>query len=313
MTFSSSYLPDGLRKLRGCVVQTTYPRQRDFDDDLTLNSPPSRSRHRDHLTNALALVRQGLRVRQQRDQDLSALDLLVLPELSVHPTDVHRYLVPFAQAFKTIILAGVVFEELPPEAERLVNTAVWVIPEYHSTNGSNVRIRRQGKYHLTAQERGRRHHGRPLEGYRSCQWIIECPSSVDLKEVKPLRLSASVCYDATDLGITADLRDRSDVYIVPALNKDVQTFDNLAIALSFQMYQLVVIANNGRYGGSSAYWPIGEAHERRIMHLHGQGQPTLGFFEIPDVAEYRRGRVEQPPARSEWKTSPAGYAPKRSR
>lgn len=137
---------------------------------------------------------------------------------------------------------------------------------------------------------------------------IECPSS--LANVQPLRLSASVCYDATDLGIAADLRERSDVYVIPALNKDVQTFDNITLALSYQMYQLVVVANNGRYGGSSAYWPIGAPHERRLMHLHGEHQPTLGFFRIKDVVEYRRGRLEHLDDRYRWKTPPAGYSKK---
>ena len=309
MAFSSSYLSKGLKTLRGCVVQTTYPAESDFRDDLTLSSADARARHRDHLTNALALVRQNLRLRKRgRPNTSPGLDLLVLPELSVHPEDVHRYLKPFSRAHKTIILAGVVFESLPPETEELVNTAVWIIPEYSVANGWNVRSRRQGKGHLAAHERGRQHEGRPIRDYRPCQWIIECPAS--LASVEPLRLSASVCYDATDLAIAADLRDRSDVYVIPALNKDVQTYDNVTLALSYQMYQLVVVANNGRYGGSSAYWPIGKPHERRIMHLHGQNQPTLGFFRIKDVVEYRRGRVEHLDARYRWKTPPAGFKKK---
>ncbi|MCY3592413.1 MAG: RNA-directed DNA polymerase [Acidobacteria bacterium] len=309
MGFSSSYLSKGLKTLRGCVVQTTYPAESDFRDDLTLSSADARALHRDHLTNALALVRQNLRLRHRARPNRSpGLDLLVLPELSVHPDDVNRYLKPFARAYKTMILAGMVFEPLPPETEELVNTAVWIIPEYSVANGWNVRSRRQGKGYLAAHERGRRHEGRPIRDYRPCQWIIECPAS--LASVEPLRLSASVCYDATDLAIAADLRDRSDVYVVPALNKDVQTYDNVTLALSYQMYQLVVVANNGRYGGSSAYWPIGKPHERRIMHLHGQNQPTLGFFRIKDVVEYRRGRVEHLDARYQWKTPPAGFKKK---
>lgn len=309
MSFSSYYMPKGLKTLRGAVVQTTYPAPADFTDDLKLSSEPARSRHRDHLTKALALVRQSLRLQEPGPQDnRPKLDLLILPELSIHPDDIDRYLKPFARAFKTIVLAGVAFEALRPEKEELVNTAVWIIPEYTTTNGWNVRSRRQGKLNLMALETGRQQDGHPIAGYRPCQWIIECPAS--RTTVKPLRLSASVCYDATDLSIVADLRERADVYLIPALNKDVQTFDNLAIALSYQMYQLVVVANNGRYGGSSAYWPIGEPHERRIMHLHGQDQPTLGFFEISDVVEYRRGRVENLPKRYSWKTPPAGYPKK---
>ncbi len=311
MAFSSSYLQKELKTLRGCVVQTTYPAEADFEGDLTLSADRSRARHRKHLTNALALVRQAMRLKQRKQsRDNPVLDLLVLPELSVHPEDVRRYLMPFSRAFKTIILAGVVFEELRPETKALVNTAVWIVPEYTLADGWNVRSRRQGKQYLAAHERKIRDQGRRVNEYRPCQWIIECPSS--LASVKPLRLSASVCYDATDLGIASDLRKRSDVYLIPALNKDVRTFDNMAISLSYQMYQLVVVANNGRYGGSSAYWPIGKRHERRIMHLHGADQPTLGFFGISDVVAYRRGRVEDLPGPYEWKEPPAGFEKKKA-
>ena len=72
---------------------------------------------------------------------------------------------------------------------------------------------------------------------------------------RPVWLTAAVCYDATDLGLAADLRDVSDVVAIPALNKDVKTFDQMALALHYHMFQLVVVANNGQYGGSNAYWP----------------------------------------------------------
>ena len=312
MSFSSSYLSKELKCLRGCVVQTTYPAPRDLEGDLTLSSATARARHRNHLTQALALVRQGMELRHADAwTHRPRLDLLVLPELAVHSDDINRCLKPFAQKFKTIILAGVVYEKLPPETTELVNTAVWVIPEYSQANGWNIRVRRQGKEHLARGEDCRQYAGRRVGGHRPFQWIIECPASGT--PPAPLRLTASVCYDATDLGIAADLRERSDVYIIPAFNKDVQTFDNLAIALSYQMYQLVVVANHGKYGGSSAYWPIGAPHERRIMHLHGEKQATLGFFEIKDVVEYRRSRVEELAPRYDWKAPPAGFIKKRRR
>ena len=47
---------------------------------------------------------------------------------------------------------------------------------------------------------------------------------------------ASVCYDATDLTLAADLRSQSDLYIICALNRDVGTFDRLAEALHYHIY-----------------------------------------------------------------------------
>ena len=68
-----------------------------------------------------------------------------------------------------------------------------------------------------------------LQGFRPCQWLIGYPwSSAD--DTQPVWLTAAVCYDATDLGLAADLRDVSDVLAIPALNKDVKTFDQMALA-----------------------------------------------------------------------------------
>ena len=72
------------------------------------------------------------------------------------------------------------------------------------------------------------------------------------QDARPVWLTAAVCYDATDLGLAADLRDRSDVFAIPAFNKDVKTFDQMALALHYHMFQLVIVANNGQYGGSNA-------------------------------------------------------------
>jgi hypothetical protein len=56
---------------------------------------------------------------------------------------------------------------------------------------------------------------------------------------RPVWLTGAVCYDATDLGLAADLKDKSDVLAIPALNKDVKTFDQMALALHYHMFQLV--------------------------------------------------------------------------
>jgi hypothetical protein len=49
------------------------------------------------------------------------------------------------------------------------------------------------------------------------------------------------------LDLVADLRSKSDVFLVAALNQDVQTFDNMVAALHFHMYQPVILANSGEF------------------------------------------------------------------
>ncbi|MCK6557064.1 hypothetical protein L6Q96_21175 [Candidatus Binatia bacterium] len=76
-------------------------------------------------------------------------------------------------------------------------------------------------------------------------------------------------------------------YIYQArLNKDVNTFDQMALALHYHMFQLVIVANNGLYGGSNAYVPYREAHIRQVFHLHGQPQASIAFLEIDNIAEF---------------------------
>ena len=132
---------------------------------------------------------------------------------------------------------------------------------------------------------------------------------------QPVWLTAAVCYDATDLALAADLRDKSDIFAIPALNKDVKTFDQMALALHYHMFQLVIVANNGRYGGSNAYWPIKEPNLRRVFHTHGQPQVSISFLEIDDIAVYLgrkqagnagEGSSHHRASTTHWKNPPAG-------
>lgn len=232
------------------------------------------------------------------------LDWLILPELSVHPDDVATHLVPFARAFKTAILVGMAYEQVVP-GEPLINSALWIIPRMVQGMGLQTVIRRQGKQHLSPMEQK---YVKPVElitGFRPCQWLVEYEwSNNPAKDA--LWLTASICYDATDLKLASDLRDRSDVFAIPALNLDVGTFDQMAQALHYHMFQLVLIANNGAYGGSNAYVPKGEAYQRQVFHTHGQPQATISFFEIDDIEGMKQRHKLGAGKEDGWKFPPAG-------
>ena len=291
--------------LRACVVQTVVPTADDLDSaDLTLSQPDIRRKHRNHLSAALAAVGRMLALRETHLQDGGHLDWLILPELAVHPRDVATHLIPFARAHRTLILAGLTYEELfldkPP-----VNSALWIMPEVSRDYGLQIRTRRQGKRHLAPNEEQFN-----LQSFRPCQWLVGYPWSA---EHAPLWLTASVCYDATDLRLAADLRNESDVFAIPAFNKDIKTFDQMALALHYHMFQLVVVANNGQYGGSNAYWPRHGDVQRQLFHLHGQPQASIAFLEIKDIASFlargnhtTQGNSSLPP--EGWKHPPAGWA-----
>ena len=95
------------RPLRACVVQTAIPAFDDFRrTDLQLDGSVIRRKHRNHLSAALAAVERMLALRETHKGSEGGLDWLILPELAVHPRDVHTHLVPFARFHKAIVLTG---------------------------------------------------------------------------------------------------------------------------------------------------------------------------------------------------------------
>lgn len=138
-----------------------------------------------------------------------------------------------------------------------------------------------------------------IKPYRPHVTLVELPVGAKTRT----RIAAAICYDATDLDLVADLRDRSDLFLVAALNQDVQTFDNMVAALHFHMYQPVVLANSGEFGGSTAQVPLPK-HERLIAHVHGNQQVAVSVFEV-DPSLFK-GTTAAKPAKV-LKAPPAGY------
>lgn len=303
------------RPLRVGIVQSVVP---DFDqycaklqDPELLTDPTLRTQQRSHLAALLEGVSQMLRVREthrsQARQDGRVLDLLVFPELAVHPLDVDTLILPFVRSYKCIVLCGLVYHsESTLQGAPLINSCLWLIPEWSRSSGFQVRRFEQGKKHLASGEAG---FSPPIQGFRPVQWQIEYQWHSDSVMHRPLILSASICYDATDLELAADLRNRNDFYIVCALNRDVGTFDRMAEGLHYHMFQAVMVVNNGQFGGSNLFFPFGETHHRQVLHLHGQPQASIAFAEICP-----RKLIDRPlspySARPEgaWKTKPAGWA-----
>ena len=217
---SAPYRPkhatDWGRPLRIGVVQTVIPDLEDYARYATapdLSGDPSfRLKHRAHLAAALEGVNQMRRLRDThrgmaRD-DGQTIDLLVFPELAVHPADVGPLLVPFARKHRCILLFGMVYHAEPRLAgSPLINTCQWLIPEWTRNRGFQLRAVEQGKLHLTANEMSLT--PTPV-GFRPAQWLVEYMWSSN-HDHRPLTITASVCYDATDLTLAADLRSRSDL------------------------------------------------------------------------------------------------------
>jgi len=187
-----------------------------------------------------------------------------------------------------MIFAGLVFTD---HNGKVVNIARWFIPHYKEGARQWI-IRDQGKQNMTQNEK---HLG--IVGYRPCQHLIEVHGHSE----GPFKLSGAICYDATDISLAADLRDKTDLFVVCAHNSDVNTFDSMAAALHFHMFQHVVITNIGQYGGTTIQAPFKLPYHRLISHVHGSDQISINMADL-DLAAFRR----EVKTYKEIKSRPAG-------
>ncbi|WP_211168860.1 hypothetical protein [Aromatoleum toluvorans] len=289
------------RPLRVAIVQPMRPRKDEFDvKDPTHWTPGVLAEHRRHLAEVCRLAYQKLRTwasaqpPKLRDDDGEnpVVDVILFPELAVHPE--HIFLLRrLSDKLRSNIFAGLTFLH-SAKLGAPINQGLWLIRTESPGHGRSIQYAWQGKLHPMKLERAM-----GVKGYRPHLTLVELPVGTKTRT----RVAAAICYDATDLDLVADLRDKSDMFLVAALNQDVQTFDNMVAALHFHMYQPVVLANSGEFGGSTAQAPLPK-HERLIAHVHGNNQVAVSVFEI-DPAPFKStssGKVAK-----ELKAAPAGY------
>lgn len=259
--------------LRVALVQGLMPMHKDFNDGLAgLTLPGYRERHRNHTAALLHLVSKHLAARDYVLGQTAKphLDLVVFPELTIHVND-QDLMRAFSDATGAILFYGLLGATDPNTGEP-INAGRWLIPQRRSGRRSWVEVD-QGKWFLTPEEVTL-----GIKPWRPYQVVIELvPES---KAAKPFRMTGSICFDATDLSLAADLRDESHMYVVAAMNKDVKTFDGMVAALRYHMYQHVLIANIGEFGGSTAQAPYDKEHQRLISHAHGSEQVAISVFDV---------------------------------
>ena len=287
------------RPMKIAVVQPMRPLLSDFDQkDPTHWTPAVMAQHRRHLAEVCRLACQCLRTWQSAkptdgsDDLTSIVDVVLFPELSVHPE--HVFLLRrLADELKSSIFAGLTFID-SDHHDGPINQGLWLLRSETAEHGRSFQYIWQGKKYPTEFERKM-----GIKSHRPHITLVEFP----IGQKSATRIAAAICYDATDLELAADLRDRSDIFMVAAMNKDVQTFDNMVSALNFHMYQPVVLANSGEFGGSTAQAPLPK-HERLITHLHGNNQVGVSVFEI-DPTPFKSTKASK--THKELKTAPAGY------
>jgi hypothetical protein len=287
-----------LHRFKVALVQTLMPKDVDFSTtNPLLWMPDYRARHRSHLASMCRLITQKLAASRfatkKTDVDQARrLDLVVFPELAIHPDDMWL-LKRLSDSTGAVIFAGQTFIH-HPYLKKPINRAVWLLRQTTKA-GRSIATVYQGKQNCIPWELGN-----GVIGHRPYQVIVQF---TDMHGITA-NLTGAICYDATDLKLSADMRDISDGFVIAALNKDINTFDIMASALQFHMYQPVMLANTGQYGGSTAQSPFKDHYERHITHVHGNNQATVSIFEV-DLTTFKS--VAKTLAPKEKKAAPAGF------
>jgi len=289
------------RPLRIAIVQSMRPRSDEFDlKDPTHWTAGVLAEHRRHLAEVCRLTSQKLKTwtsaratKDTHEENVEPfIDIILFPELAVHPEHV-SFLRRLSDQHQASIFTGLTFFH-SDKLQAPINQGLWLIRTESPGHGRDIQYAWQGKLHPMKLEQKM-----GVRGYRPHVTLVELPVGAKTRT----RIAAAICYDATDLDLVSDLRDRSDVFLVAALNQDVQTFDNMVAALHFHMYQPVILANSGEFGGSTAQVPMPK-HERLVAHVHGNQQVAVSVFEI-DPSVFKSTTPVK--VAKELKSPPAGY------
>lgn len=275
-------------KLNVALVQNIFPTKNDLDKDPFLQARENKSKSHSHLSDLFQMLLKAFKTQKKIVQKFKSINLIVFPELSITHSDLSA-VERFADQMNCMVFCGTVFHTHPEDISKKVNTGMWIIPQRTEQHRSFIRLL-QGKKHLTKDELKK--YG--ISPYRPVQWLIR--GNVDNKTL--WSLSAAMCYDSTDIKLAADLRDVTDCFIVSAFNKDIGVFDTMAESMRYHMFGHIAIANCGMYGGSTVQAPYKEAHERIIVHSHGnmQASISLATLDLRKFSKIEDDRIKTPPA-----------------
>ena len=287
-------------KLNVAIVQNIYPKWRDFEQDPLIKDPVRRSAAEGHLSDLIQMLMQNFETRRNVIEKFKSVNLVVFPEIAVLPSDV-PVLERFADHMNCIVFCGLIFPSHPFDPKGRINAGLWIIPQRSMVKCQDRRMfieLLQGKGNLTQFEQGKK-----IMPFRPVQWLVR-----GIKNGKKIwTLSASICYDATDIMLLAAMRDKVDCFIVSSSNQDVNVYDSMTAAMRYHLYGHVVVANCGEFGGSTIQAPYRRDYERVIVHSHGKEQAVISLTTL-HLRDFIWENKQQPEESAyEPKTSPAGY------
>ena len=202
-------------------------------------------------------------------------DIVVLPELSV-PIGFKNHLRSIAEKMETIIIAGLDYQIISKEPEpKVSNEAVIVVPRKLKCKqiARQTELRLIGKTYASSAEKRKFDEINVMFQPRPTVWLFESKTLGNF--------AVAICYDFLDLDRIVLYRNKIQTLFILSHNKDTNSFDHVAEAITRMVFCNVVVCNCGHFGGSLAISPFREPYTRTIYRHSGQKLPNAQLIELP--------------------------------
>lgn len=261
---------------------------------------------RERQARVARVINQAIEVAKAgRDPSKVTPTLLVLPELSLPrrwQREVFSHLVSHGAGLG--LVGGI---EYDVKGRDVYNEAVAFLPRSYSTSAGWVWTKGQ-----PAHQEGRdlREAGFVFKGRDPNLRFIVMSSEHG-------RFAPLICSEFLEIGARAELTGRVEMLLIPAWNKDRNTFEKMAQAASLDMHSFVAIANNGEISDCRVCGPFKEEYRRDVCRLisPGANETVVADLPIQSLRQYQQNEVQyEHDVRAgklvapEWKPMPPGVA-----
>lgn len=103
-----------------------------------------------------------------------------------------------------------------------------------------------------------------------------------------VKISSMVCFELTDIGARAKLKDRCHILAAPVFNKDTRYFSNIIESTARDLHVFVVQANTSTYGDSRITGPYNHDNKDILRIKGGENENVIvGSLDLNEYFKYR--------------------------
>lgn len=224
-------------------------------------------------------------------------DYLVLPELSVPVRWFHRYAYKLRSQGIGLV-AGVEYQHHGVDE---VRNQVWATLALDGGTFPATFLHRQDKQKPAVHEKD------ALAAVGGKRLVPEVAwHSVPVLHHNGFSFALLVCSELTNIDYRAQLRGKVDALVLPAWNRDLNTFNALVESAALDVHTHVVLANDRRYGDSRVRAPMAKEWLRELLRVRGGVENFVVMTDL-DVPALRAHHSSFAPRDGAYKPLPDGF------